>query len=244
MRPLLLLSNDDGYLSPGLHAFQRAAATWADVVVVAPATEKSAASHALSLHAPLRIERVEDGVFALDGTPADCIYVALHSGVRLLPRRPDLVISGVNKGLNLGQDPFYSGTVAAAREGALRGIPGFAASADRGADYDQVAALASNLAKKLLESGKKSLLSLNVPARWDGSVRTAHLGWRHYEEVVYYREDPRGKEYLWLGGPGCTHAPDPGSDTEAYDAGAATLTPLLLNLTHHGEMEFAQSLLT
>src|SRR5262249_24114157 len=115
-RPLVLLSNDDGCAAAGLLALRDALATWATVVVCAPELNQSATSHSLSLHRPLRLRVVEDGLFALDGTPADCVYVALHSGTRVLERRPDLVVSGMNHGLNLGVDVFYSGTVAAARE--------------------------------------------------------------------------------------------------------------------------------
>jgi 5'-nucleotidase len=245
MRPLVLLSNDDGFASPGIQALRTALAEWADVVVVAPETEQSASSHALSLHRPLRARGIEPGVFAVDGTPADCVYVALHAeNARFLPRWPDLVCSGVNRGLNLGQDAFYSGTIAAAREGALRGIPGLAASADRKMDPARVAALASSIAKALLAelpsretrpgpsvARKTPLLNLNVPLKWTGEVRRTRLGARLYEEVIDVRRDPRGREYMWLGGPGVRHEPDPGSDTDAYDQGAASLTPLLLDLT-------------
>src|SRR5271154_2588382 len=134
MRPLVLLSNDDGHASPGLRTMRDALAAVADVVVLAPESEKSAASHSLSLHRPLRLRAVEPNLFALDGTPADCVYVALHAGTRVLPRKPDLVVSGINHGMNLGQDAFYSGTIAAAREGALRGIPAVATSAHGAAD--------------------------------------------------------------------------------------------------------------
>jgi 5'-nucleotidase len=233
MRPLVLLSNDDGYTSSGIRAVRGALMRVADVVLVAPETEQSASSHSLSLHRPLRLRAVEPGVFALDGTPADCVYVALHSGGKVLSRKPDLVVSGVNRGLNLGQDAFYSGTVAAAREGALRGIPALASSAEVGADLEAVSALTAKLALELLEArrGTAALLSLNVPKTWNGKVQAARLGARLYEEVVYFREDPRGREYLWLGGPGVSHADDPGSDTDAFDRSFATLTPLDLDLT-------------
>jgi 5'-nucleotidase len=129
-RPLVLLSNDDGVTAKGLLALRDALAKDADVVICAPDQNQSATSHSLSLHRILRLRRVDEGVFTLDGTPADCVYVALHAGTRVLPRRPDLVVSGMNHGLNLGGDVFYSGTVAAAREAALRGIPSIASSAD------------------------------------------------------------------------------------------------------------------
>lgn len=245
MRPLVLLSNDDGYASSGLRALRDALAAWADVVIVAPESEQSATSHSLSLHRPLRARAVEPGIFAIDGTPADCVYVALHAETRFLSRWPDLVCSGINKGLNLGQDAFYSGTVAAAREGALRGIPAIASSAHVKADLGRVAELTARLALNLFGatnaehadrpgmsiSRKTPLLNLNVPANWNGDVRRTRLGSRLYEEVIDVRKDPRGREYMWLGGPGVRHERDAGSDTDAYDDGAASITPLILDLT-------------
>lgn len=239
MRPLVLLSNDDGYASPGIRVLREALMTWADVVLVAPESEQSATSHSLSLHRPLRAREVEPGIVAIDGTPADCVYIALHADQRFLPRRPDLVCSGINRGLNLGQDAFYSGTVAAAREGALRGIPALASSAHPKADGKAVAKLTSDIAVKLFEeAGGKvhasrltPLLNLNVPPNWNGQVHRTRLGARLYEEIIDVRRDPRGREYMWIGGPGVRHEPDPGSDTDAYDAGAASITPLVLDLT-------------
>lgn len=244
-RPLVLLSNDDGYASGGLRALRDAVAAWADVVVVAPETEQSATSHALTLARPLRSRRIEPGIFAIDGTPADCVYVALHAEQRFLPRWPDLVLSGINRGLNLGQDAFYSGTVAAAREGALRGIPAVAVSAHTRADRGRVAELGSRVARALFDATwvkgaprpsliaarRTPLLNLNVPADWNGEVRTTRLGARLYEEIIEVRLDPRGREYMWLGGPGVRHERDPGSDTDAYDDGAASIAPLVLDLT-------------
>jgi len=239
MRPLVLLSNDDGHASAGIRAMKTALSEVADVVVLAPETEQSASSHALSLHRPLRLRAVEPGVFALDGTPADCVYVALHAGTRVLPRRPDLVVSGINHGMNLGQDAFYSGTVAAAREGALRGIPAVATSAHGAADLAASAALCVRIAMGLLgarasqgtNASDRILLNVNVPKRWTGEVRATRIGARIYEELVDFRHDPRGREYLWLGGPGVRHERDPGTDTDAYDDGAVSVTPLLLDLT-------------
>lgn len=244
MRPLVLLSNDDGFASKRLRVLRDALLAWADVVVVAPATEQSATSHSLSLHRPLRAREMEPGIFAVDGTPADCVYVALHAGTRFLPRWPDLVCSGINRGLNLGQDAFYSGTVAAAREGALRGIPAIASSAHVKADRVRVAELTSRVARALLDetanapkrpaillARKTPLLNLNVPAEWNGQVRRTRLGARLYEEVIDVRTDPRGREYMWLGGPGVRHERDEGSDTDAYDDGVASITPLVLDLT-------------
>jgi 5'-nucleotidase len=238
-KPLILLSNDDGYASLGIRAMHMALReAGAHVVLVAPEVEQSAASHALSLHNPLRLRRLDDDTFAIDGTPADCVYVALHAGTRVLKRRPDLVVSGINRGLNLGQDAFYSGTVAAAREGALRGVPSLAVSAEAKGDLARVSEAAASLAFALLDASRAGTLSarlfnFNVPTKWTGEVRATRLGARIYDESVDFRRDPRGREYLWLGGPNVRHDPDPGSDTDAFDQGVASLTPLVLDLTLH-----------
>jgi 5'-nucleotidase len=244
-RPLVLVSNDDGYASRGLRALEGALKDWADVVVVAPETEQSASSHALSLQRPLRAREVAPGMFAIDGTPADCVYAALHAEKRFLPRWPDIVCSGINRGLNLGQDAFYSGTIAAAREAALRGIPAIASSAHHKGDLTAFAELTSKLAQRLFEETRATvvprrgpavsrntpLLNLNFPETWNGEVRRTRLGARLYEEIIDIRRDPRGREYMWLGGPGVRHDRDAGTDTDAYDDGAASVTPLLLDLT-------------
>lgn len=243
-RLVVLLSNDDGHASPGIRAMRDALQKDCDVYVLAPEGEQSASSHALSLTRPLRLRAVEPGIFALDGTPADCVYVALHSGTRVLPRRPDLVVSGVNHGMNLGQDAFYSGTVAAAREGALRGIPAIAASAHASLDPAAAASLCARLTLELARAQftRAPLLNLNVPPGWNGQVRTTRLGARIYEEVVDFRLDPRGREYLWLGGPGVRHERDPGTDTDAYDDGVASITPLVLDLTSAVDQALATEL--
>jgi 5'-nucleotidase len=243
-RPLILLSNDDGHASAGIRAMRAAlAARGADVVIVAPESEQSASSHALSLHRPLRLRNVEPGVFAIDGTPADCVYVALHAKTRLLARRPDVVVSGINHGMNLGQDAFYSGTVAAAREGAFRGIPAVATSAHPSVDLAAVAELGVRVAFAVSRTSRAQapLLNVNVPPDWNGGVRATRLGSRIYDEVVDFRVDPRGREYLWLGGPGVRHERDPGTDTDAYDDGAASITPLVLDLTSASDVELATS---
>jgi len=246
-RPLVLLSNDDGHDSPGLHAAREALAGACDVVSVAPEHEQSASSHALSLRRPLRLRPIEDGRFALDGTPADCVYVALHGGTRVLPRWPDLVVSGINLGLNLGQDAFYSGTIAAAREAALRGIPSIALSAHTTLDLARVGRTASRLALALLRQTRDGtshtpLLSLNFPKDWDGRVRATRLGTRIYEERVEFRLDPYHKEYLWLGGPGVHHEKSHGTDTDAYDEHVASITPLVLDLTSTSESALADAM--
>jgi 5'-nucleotidase len=230
-RPLILLSNDDGYRAQGIQAMQRALSEFAEVIVCAPEIEQSATSHSLSVHRPLRLFEPGPGVFSIDGTPADCVYVALHGRTRILPRWPDLVVSGVNHGVNLGDDVFYSGTVAAAREAALKGIPALAVSTPHDASMDVAAELARRVIQSLLlrPITGPMLLNLNVP-KGHGVVRATRLGRRIYHDEVDFRVDPRGREYLWLGGPSVDHAGMPGTDTEAFDAGAATLTPLSLDL--------------
>jgi 5'-nucleotidase len=245
MRPLILLSNDDGVTAPNLLAMRDALARRADVVICAPELNQSATSHSLSLHRILRIRRAAEGVFAVDGTPADCVYVALHSGARVLPRRPDLVVSGMNHGLNLGVDVFYSGTVAAAREAAFRGFPAVAVSADGRADRTAAAALGADLAFAALEIYRRAepraltLLNVNIPPGEGWQVRATRLGARLYTDAVEYRVDPRGREYLWIGGSDARHDHVPGSDTEAYDEGFASITPLTLELSSPDGAAFA-----
>jgi 5'-nucleotidase len=238
-RPLLLLSNDDGVHAEGLRLFARAVASLGDVVIVAPASEQSTRSHALTLHRPLRVLPLGDGVWSVDGTPADCTYVALHHPT-MLPRRPTLVLSGINHGANLGSDVFYSGTVAAAREAAFRGVAAMALSMPSGADPAVCAALAVPFVARLLRAlaatppGVTPLLNLNFPHGEPKGVRSTRLGVRTYEDIVEVREDPRGRQYLWIGGPSVVHPRVAGSDTEAFDAGFISLSALRLDLDTDG----------
>lgn len=234
-RPLILLSNDDGFRAPGLIQAKLALSELADVVVCAPHSEQSGTSHSISLITPLRLREHEPRVFSVDGTPADSVYVALCSHGRVLPRRPDLVVSGINHGLNLAGDVFYSGTVAAAREAALRGLRGLALSAGPGADLAAAASCAVGLARAFLaeplpKPGVGVLLNVNFPAGVRWPVRATRLGLRRYEDVAEFRHDPRGGEYLWLGGSRAVHGEAAGSDTEAYDAGVVGVTPLSLQM--------------
>jgi 5'-nucleotidase len=242
-RPLVLLSNDDGYRAPGIVALREALLEAFDVVVCAPETQQSATSHALTLSRPMRLQRHAPGIMFLDGTPADCVYVALHSGTRVLPRAPDLVVAGLNHGLNLGTDVFYSGTVAAAREGALRGYPAIAFSAAYDADMAVCCRVAVDIARATLAEAPKRpvLLNVNFPRGVGFPVRSTRLGARVYTDSVEFRRDPRGAEYLWLGGPGAEHRPLPGSDTDAYDAGEVSVTPLLLDLFAEDHAALTQS---
>jgi 5'-nucleotidase len=244
-RPLILISNDDGFRSLGLLRLREALATMADVVVCAPYAEQSATSHAISLTTPLRLREHEPGVFSVDGTPADSVYVALCAHGRVLPRRPDLVVSGINHGLNLAGDVFYSGTVAAAREAALRGIRGLALSAGPDADFEGAARCALGLVQAFLSEPLPKpdagvLLNVNFPAGDHWAVRATRLGQRSYEESAEFRRDPRGGEYLWLGGALATHGESAGSDTEAYDQGVVGVTPLSLEMWESSQQLLAE----
>jgi 5'-nucleotidase len=244
-RPLILVSNDDGFDAVGCVALRLALSRFADVVTVAPRYEQSAKSHAISLHHPLRHQEHETNVHSVDGTPADCVYVALFRE-DLLPRRPDLVASGINHGPNLGSDVHYSGTVAAAREGALRGIPSiaFSSMAPR-RDFESNAELAAIICERVLQSTMPTdqvpLLNVNFPEGPVAGVIPTRLGTRIYAEGVEVRDDPRGREYYWIGSPGApTHGEVSGSDTDAVDRGYASITPISIDTTRASHVGLAQ----
>lgn len=236
MKPLILLTNDDGITAPGIRAVAEALREVAEVIVAAPDRERSAASHSISLDRPLRVDEIEPGSFAIDGTPVDCVYLAL---LHLVPRPPNLVVSGINNGFNLGSDVFYSGTVAGAVEGALRGVPALAVSLERRrpADFAHAAAFAQAMAAEIVRRGKDalpdaSLLNVNVPAGPVTGYRVTFLGRRVYRDQVDVRQDLRGRSYYWIGGPEENATDLPGSDCSAVRDGAASVTPLGLDLTH------------
>lgn len=245
-KPLILLSNDDGYRAKGIRTLAVALRKFADVVICAPESEQSAKSHSLTLHKPLRLRQVDEHVFWVSGTPADCVYVALYAHGRILPRKPDLVVSGINHGANLGADVFYSGTVAAAREGALRGIPSMAISAAADADPVEAAEMGMRIAKAIIEAprdaGYAPLLNVNIPAGHGWPVQVTTLGTRLYGEYIEFRKDPRGREYLWIGGGQVEHLEMEGSDTAAFDRGIVGITPLLLDLTAHERAAWVKTL--
>lgn len=230
--PLVLLTNDDGYGAAGIEAMAQALSEWARVVVVAPESEQSACGHRLTLHRALRVRRVTKDRFAIDGTPADCVYVALFSGTRFLPSKPQLVVSGINHGLNLGFDVYYSGTVAGAREAAMRGIPGLAVSADAAADLQEAALACDNLARALIACASQfempPIINANVPSGKGWKMTPTRIGRRLYQDRVEYRVDPRGREYLWLGGPFVSHDLEPGTDTHAFERGEIGVSNLPL----------------
>ncbi|MEO8214749.1 MAG: 5'/3'-nucleotidase SurE [Myxococcales bacterium] len=235
-RPLILVTNDDGVMAPGIRAAAEALRQVGEVIVCAPDRERSAASHALTLDRPLRVDEIEPGVYAVDGTPADCSYLAL---LHLCPRKPALCVSGINHGYNLGSDVFYSGTVAGAVEAALREVPAIAISLERRvpADFTHAAAFVQALASEAIERGAgaippASLLSVNLPHGKVSGYEVTFLGRRVYRDQVDVRQDLRGRSYYWIGGPEENATDLPGSDCSAVRAGLASITPLSLDLTH------------
>lgn len=228
----VLLSNDDGVHAAGLAALA-AAFPLDEVWVVAPDREQSASSHAISLHRPLRIVQVGERSFSVDGTPTDAVYLALNHVMK--GRRPDLVVSGVNHGPNLGNDVLYSGTVAAAMEGALLGVSAIAVSlaARPPHDFRHAAAFAAALAHTLAAApaGPPTLWNVNVPAGPVTGWRLARLGQRTYGNEVVEKTDPRGRSYFWIGGD-ASHGDIPLSDCNTvFDEGLVSVTPLHLDLT-------------
>jgi len=241
VKPLILISNDDGVRAPGLVALAAVLAEVGEVIVAAPDRERSAAAHSISLDHPLRVERVAQNTYAIDGTPVDCVYLALH---HLVPRRPDLCLSGINNGFNLGSDVFYSGTVGAAVEAALRGVPAVAVSLERQSppDFSHASAFAAALVRDLLARGPdamepETLLNVNIPAGAVRGLRPTALGRRIYRDQVDMRTDLRGRSYYWIGGPE-ERGPDiAGSDITAIGDGLVSVTALGLDLTHRPTLE-------
>ena len=231
----ILVTNDDGITSPALYLLRHELSDLGKVYIVAPDRDQSAMSHALTLHRPMRIDRPEPDVYAVDGTPTDCVTVAGHG---LLPQSPDLVISGVNRGPNMGDDVFYSGTVAAAIEGAMQGVPAIAFSlvTSGRADFAYACAFARRLAGVVVERGlpPKCVLNVNVPNRAASAiqgVRVTRLGVRRYDDVLIERKDPRGRSYYWIGGDEPVWERTPETDYLAVHEGFVSVTPLQLDLT-------------
>lgn len=238
----ILLSNDDGFGAPGIAAARSVLMALGDVIVVAPERNRSGASNALTLDRPLRLATISAGIFSVDGTPADCVNLALTGA--LGESRPDLVVSGINSGENLGEDVLYSGTVAAAMEGALHGIPAVAVSlqgADEHTDFSAAAACFARLLARLLRAGLApgALLNVNLPVtagRDDFEV--TRLGRRHRDSALVPTSDPRGRRFFWLGPIGSPgRDAGPGTDFHALASGRVSVSPLQTDLTAYAELE-------
>lgn len=233
----ILLSNDDGYQARGLRALTEHLAGVAELTIVAPARNHSGASNSLTLDSPLRVEQVDSNFYYVNGTPTDCVHVALTG---LLDKEPDMVIAGVNHGANLGDDVIYSGTVAAAMEGRFLGFPAVAVSLVLG--EGQHFATAATVARKLVERMIKeplprdTILNINVPdvpvASLAG-VRATRLGFRHRSEPVIKARDPKNQPIYWIGAAGPQADAGPGTDFHAIAAGHVSVTPIKVDLTSH-----------
>jgi 5'-nucleotidase len=232
-RPLFLICNDDGVHAAGIRALAQAVEPFADYVIVAPHVERSGSGQGLSLTQPLRTEKLAPNIYAVEGTPTDCVIFALN---KLLPRRPDYVLSGINRGSNIGQDTLYSGTVAAAMEGCIQGIPSVALSlkgrkafelADYGDAIKVVRLLLSH--EELLAPAKGAVLNVNIPDIPLASMRgfsVTRLGRRIYDAAIAESIDPRGRPYYWIGGGGEDVEDIPGTDCKLLTEGYVTLTVL------------------
>jgi 5'-nucleotidase len=233
----ILLSNDDGIQSDGLIALEESLHEVGDIYIVAPDRAQSSMSHALTLHRPLRVHELGPRRLSVDGTPVDCVKLALTG---LLPVRPNLVISGINKGPNLGDDIIYSGTVSAAIEGALLGIPAIAVSLVTFKEFDFRAAaeFTATLVRRIAERDipPKTLLNVNVPPLPKEELkgwRVTRMGKRHYSETIVERIDPRGGKYYWIGGDDLGFANEDGTDCKTVHEGYVSVTPLQVDLTDY-----------
>ncbi len=237
----ILLSNDDGYFAPGLAALADALAPLGEVTVVAPERDRSGASNSLTLDRPLSVRRSHLGFLYVNGTPTDCVHLAVTG---LLDVLPDIVVSGVNHGENMGDDTIYSGTVAAATEGFLLGIPAIAVSmVSRGdGNFAAAARVAADLVARHGAHGSLPpfLLNVNVPDlpyEVLGPVEVTRLGRRHKAEPVVKSENPRGQTVYWVGAAGDAADAGPGTDFHAAAAGRVSITPLQMDLTHFGQLD-------
>lgn len=233
---LILVTNDDGVHSPGILVLAEQLMALGEVVVVAPDRERSAVSHALTLHSPLRADELRPGFFAVDGTPTDCVNLAIHG---LLKRKPDLVVSGINRGGNMGDDLTYSGTVAAAMEATLMGVPALAFSleAERflAEDFYASASVAVDISRRVFTSGlpAETFLNINVPGGVPAGIRLTRQGKRRFSDLIEKKSDPRGRSYYWLGAGQVSFESTEGTDFYAVSQGYVSMTPLHLDLTNY-----------
>ena len=235
----ILISNDDGYLAPGIIALADALAPIAEIVVVAPDSNRSGSSNSLTLDRPLSVQRAENGFYFVNGTPSDCVHIALTG---LLNFRPDLIVSGINQGQNMGDDTLYSGTVAAATEGFLFGIPAIAFSQlHKGWDELETAAM---VAREIVERRfgnlpQPYLLNVNIPNLPYDQLKpivATRLGKRHESEAVIKAKDPHGRDIYWIGPPGAARDAGEGTDFHATANGHVSITPLQIDLTHAAQL--------
>ena len=237
----ILLSNDDGYQAQGLRVLAAGLVDLGEITIVAPDRNRSGASNSLTLEAPLRVEQVETNVYSVNGTPTDCVHVAITG---LLQNEPDMVISGVNHGANLGDDVLYSGTVAAAMEGRFLGLPAIAVSLVLGGGnhFTTAVALVRQIVGRMVEKPLpgETILNINVPdlpADAVQGLQTTRLGFRHKSEPVVPARDPRNRPVYWVGPAGAGQDAGPGTDFHAVANGWISVSPIKADLTDHGALE-------
>lgn len=241
----ILITNDDGSQSPGLTALAKALRAIGDVWVVAPDRERTAVGHALTLHKPLRVQQTGSRIYVVNGTPVDCVNLAV---LKIMPKPPGLVVSGINKGVNLGDDVMYSGTVSAAVEGTILGIPSMAMSQE-GQErfrFDVGGHYAARIARMVLDRGlpDETLLNINVPDRPLSSVlgvRVTCLSRRRFDNPIIEKVDPRGRNYYWIAGTRVSWSRSKDADHEALEEGFVSLTPIHLDTTNYGALDRFQS---
>jgi 5'-nucleotidase len=238
----ILISNDDGINSAGLNALSEALRMLGEIIIVAPDRDQSAVSHSLSLYRPLRIEDIGENIYSVDGTPTDCINLAING--LLKDRKPDLMVSGINKGENLGDDITYSGTVSAAMEGTLLGIPSIAVSltTKNNFHFETASHYALMVVKYVLRRGlpEGTLLNVNIPNLPKDKVkgvRVTRQGKRVYGEPIVENTDPRGRKYYWIGGNELGSLDIENSDMVAVRQGYVSVTPIKLDLTDYSFLE-------
>lgn len=241
----ILVTNDDGVSSAGLRALADAMRKLGTVCIVAPEREQGAVGHSITLHKPLRLSRIARDVYAVNGTPSDCIVLAV---TQLFRKPPDLVVSGINRGVNLGDDVTYSGTVSAALEGTLLGVPSLAISQEgtRNFQFKAAAYYARQIARTVLERGlpEETFLNVNIPDRLRASipgVRLTSLSRRRFENPVVEKVDPRGRRYYWIAGTRVSWERHPPSDHETLRQGMVSITPLHIDVTHYQALEQLRS---
>jgi 5'-nucleotidase len=238
---MILVTNDDGIYSKGILVLAKTLQEIGDVFVVAPDREKSSIAHSLTLHRPLRVEKIRKNFYAVDGTPADCIHLGVHA---LLPKRPRLIVAGINKGGNLGDDITYSGTVSAAFEGTLLGISSFAISlvARSHFKFNVAARFALRVARTIIKRGlpKETFLNINIPNVDEEKIRSYKITqqgrWIHNGNGVIEKMDPRGKKYYWIGGGRSLYDQERNTDMEAVSKSYISITPLNLDLTNYSSI--------
>lgn len=236
----ILLSNDDGYFAPGLAALAEALAPLGELTVVAPERDRSGASNSLTLDRPLRLRKAANGFYFVNGTPTDCVHLAVTG---MLDHLPDIVVSGINLGANMGDDTLYSGTVAAATEGYLLGVPAIAVSlaSHRGAHFETAARIARELAERAMQQplGQPMLINVNVPdIPWEEvrGMSVTRLGRRHKAEPVVKQNTPRGEQVYWIGAAGPAADAGEGTDFHAVANDFVSITPLQIDLTHSAQI--------